>query len=951
MNDRHRISEEELLLLVTGELDPAREAETWAAVAENAELARAAARLAATLAAVRAGHAAAVSADFNARLRKQLLAEAGAEAAQALPRRRFWRLAPLPLAAAAAVLMAWSLLNVFWPAGTASSGGVAWADVVRAVNRIEFFRAVAYEESAGATRRVEAFYRHPNLWRVQGEEHGMFVLFVTPSGSGVFNVSERNWRQRSEGLDPSLLPGSVGPMPVEGRMLDAVLALVFRGKPPAGEPVKSGQAVAGQGMEVFDYAHDPNERWVRIWVMKESRLPIHMIVYQPDRNEAMRVVFDYTTPVPETCFDLRRFEKALAEKPPAKPEDVFRTGLEPIGAKPTTTQQVFDLKGGYKTPVFVSVEAADTGDLLITAQDPCNRTPQGGSVGGMYYAQLFDNWGNTFYRISADTSRNPEEPILRQAYLAVPPFKKGEGKHTVTLRYTVRGHDEGGQLNYDKILHEETVEVPPPAVKGIPGNWPEPDTLQDPLKRVHALYPFNFLRSPLKVQLAAVDPLLEKAPDDISLLFEKMQILRAYELNDDRFRLFEQNLRDRALADPFGRLDLGDMLGEYLLYLFNVGRREEFNAILARLEPAKEKLLASADRRTQATRRQIEQCRGGLAAAMAVPKALAAIEKGPRPTVEMIAHSRDGTLWLSVVRPPNRNRHTSDHSWSAPEPAKRGPWTMLSSLSVADKVFLRAKGTGDEIRLDFSAMIAPLVITSGEVPVEMARIPWSLTVRVPPPEVDTESGLAPHVPQWLPEDSRKYYVSPQLQEAATVYTSEGYALFTAEKYDAALAAYRRTLEIPREAALAHFKGNEEQYQENRRTLETHAALCLAHLGRLEEAAEIADRLAADAPKPDFTDPDRTRDGGEARWVRLEMVRWLIDQKRLQEAEKLLAQVERDRPDWRLLDSRNLATRVSYGFRGWQVSVGNWQAWRYADLTWWRLRQAQSGLRVPPADSP
>jgi hypothetical protein len=949
MNDRRHISEEELLLLVTGELDAAREAEAWAAVAEDAGLARAAARIEATLAAVRAEHAAGTSGDFNSRLRRRVLAEA--EAARPAARRRLWRLAPLPLAAAAAVLMAWSLLNVFWPAGPASSGGVAWADVVRAVNRVEFFRAVAYEESAGGTRRVEAFYRHPNLWRVQGEEHGMFVLFVTPSGSGAFNVTEGKWRQRSEGLDPSLLPGSVGPTPVEGRMLDAVLGLVFRGKPPAGEPVKSGQAVAGQGIEVFDYAHDPSERWARIWVMKESRLPIHMIVYQPDRNEAMRVVFDYTTPVPETCFDIRRFEKALAEKPPAKPEDVFRTGLEPIGAKPTTMQQVFDLKGGYKAPVFVSVEAADTGDLLITAQDPRNRTPQGGRVEGMYYAQLFDNWGNTFYRIS-DAPRNPEEPILRQAYMAVPPFKKGEGQHTVTLRYTIWGHDEGGQLNYDKILHEETVDVPPPAAQGIPGAWPESDTLRDPLKRAHALYHFHASRSPLKVQLAAVDALLEKSPDDISLLSEKMHILRAYELNDDRFRLFEQKLRDRALADPFGRGDLGDMLGEYLLYLINAGRRDEFSAILARLAPAKEALSASsADRRTGAMRRQLDQCRGALATAMAVPKALAAIEKGPSPTVEMIARSRDGTLWLSVVRPPNRNRHTSDHSWSAPEPAKRGPWTVMSSLSVADKVFLRAKGTGDEIRLDFSAMIAPLVITAGEVPFEAARIPWSMTVKVPPSEVDTESGLAPHVPQWLPEDARKYYASPQLQEAATAYASEGDVLFAAEKYDTALAAFRRTLEMPREAALAHFKGDEKQYRENRRRLETQAALCLAHLGRLDEAAAIADRLAADAPKPDFTDPERTRDGGEARWVRLEMAGWLIDQKRLPEAEKLLAQVERDRPDWRLLDSRNLATRVSYGFRGWRASFENWQAWRYADLTWWRLRQAQTGLRAPPADSP
>jgi anti-sigma factor RsiW len=78
MNDRRHISEEELLLLVTGELDAAREAEAWAAVAEDAGLARAAARIEATLAAVRAEHAAGTSGDFNSRLRRRVLAEAEA---------------------------------------------------------------------------------------------------------------------------------------------------------------------------------------------------------------------------------------------------------------------------------------------------------------------------------------------------------------------------------------------------------------------------------------------------------------------------------------------------------------------------------------------------------------------------------------------------------------------------------------------------------------------------------------------------------------------------------------------------------------------------------------------------------------------------------------------------------------------------------------------------------
>jgi hypothetical protein len=571
--------------------------------------------------------------------------------------------------------------------------------------------------------------------------------------------------------------------------------------------------------------------------------------------------------------------------------------------------------------------------------------------------QLFDNWGNTFYRITQGNRSNPDEEILKQLYLAVPPFKKGEGKHTVTLRYTLWGADEGCQLSYDKILHEETVEAPPPAGAGVPVNWPESDTLRDPLKRAHALRPFHTMRSPLKVQLATVDPLLAKSPDDSRLLFEKMTTLRLYDLDDDRFRLFEQTFKDRALADPFGQWEFGESLGEYLVYLFSVGRRDDFNAVLARLEPAREKLLASTDRHTQLLREQVQRRQGKLPMAMAIPDALAAIEKGPRPAVEMVARSRDGVLWLSVVRPPNRNRYSSDHSWSVPEVAKRGPWTPMGSLGDGDKVFLRFKGTGDEIRLDFNVMIQPLLPAPGAADdsramwMELSRIPWSMTVKVPPPEADTESGLAPHVPQWLPEDTRKHLASPQVQEAVEAYASEGHVLFTAEKYDAALAAFCRTLEVPRETALAHFKGDEKQYRENCRTLETHAALCLAHLGRLEEAATMADRLAADAPKPDVTDPEHIRDGGEARWVRLEMARWLIDQKRLPEAEKLLAQVDRDRPDWRLFDCRNLATRVSYGVRGWQPSFENWQAWKYADLTWWRLRQAETGLRAPPADSP
>jgi len=941
MNNR-RISEEELMQFVAGELDPARKAEVREALAEDANLARSARGMEATIAAIQAGATDEVSHDFNARLRRQMLAET--EAARPAPRRRLWRFLPFPLTAAAAALVAWGMLGLLWPGSQTVSTGVAWADVVRAINEVQFFHAVAYlERSGGESRRMEVFYRQPGLWRLLGEGR---VLFVAPTGSGVFDALERRWRQESDGADPSLLPGHLALTSGKDRMLDVVLAFVFRDGVPAGEAVKSEQAIAGQGMEVFDYAHDPSQQWVRISVLKESRLPIHMVVYQPDRNASMRVVFDYTTPVPETCFDRARFEKTVGEKHLTRVEDILRAGLDQINAKPTTRSQVFDLKGGYKPPALMSVESADTGDLLVVSRDPRNRSPEGSVVSGAYYKQLFDNWGNTFYRITPDRPDNPGEAVLRQVYAAVPPFSKGEGKHTVTLRYVVWGSEETGRLNYEKVIHEETVDIPPPAAKGIPVNWADAGTLHDPAERAHALYHFHISRSPLRVQLATVAGLLKQRPDDIGLLCDKIRILRLYGLDDDRFWLFEQSLKERALADPFARWDLGEVLGEYLVYLFNTGRRDEFNAILARLEPAKEKLLASTDRRTRADREQFERFQGALPVAMAIPKALEAVEKGPRPTVEMIARSRDGNAWVSIARPANLNRVSSDHSWSVPRLPKDSPWVLFSNLGVGDKVFLQMRGDSDQMRLEFDVMVLPLVLETASAPFQPARISWPMTVKVPAPSADTVDGLVRHVPQWLPEDAKKALADPAVREAANVCDADAATLFFAGKYEPALAAYRRLLDMPRETVLAQFKGDEKRYQENRRTLETYAALCLAHLGRLDEAAAAADRLAATAPQPDPAHPDRCTAGGESRWVRLEMARWLIDNKRLSEAGKLLDQIERERPDWRLFDGRFITTQVTYGIRGWQPAFQNWRAWMYADLTWWRLRQAETSLRIP-----
>ena len=206
----------------------------------------------------------------------------------------------------------------------------------------------------------------------------------------------------------------------------------------------------------------------------------------------------------------------------------------------------------------MNIESADTGDLVITAEDPHNRTPQGGRVEGTYYEQLFDNWGNTYCRLPPDSPRDGK--VLRQVYLAVPPYQRGEGRHTINLRYCVWGNDEGVNLNYDKIVSEETVEVP--RAKGIAKS--DERLLRDPLQPAHLLYHFNFGRSPLWVQLGGVDPLLAKQPEDVDLLYEKLDILRFYDLEEDRFWLFERTLKDLRAGQAVRQLAAQQLAGRLL---------------------------------------------------------------------------------------------------------------------------------------------------------------------------------------------------------------------------------------------------------------------------------------------------------------------------------------------------------------------------------------------------
>ncbi len=237
-------------------------------------------------------------------------------------------------------------------------GSIAWADVVRAVKKVDHVHISAFVQephNAAAPKmyRLDLYYQQPGQWRGQGLD---YVQFASAGGKGarIYSVKDAKWispEQSPIHLIPEDLVRDMG----DKGLLDVVLEKVFDGKPPAGEPVKNDE-LATAGIEVFDYAYDPSAMWARIWVVKDSPMPIRMKVYHPEFNDYMLVEFDYSEPEGPGFFDAVAFEKVLATNPATTDADaIYGIGSAPmaspirllLGSKPQNASQINAASGGY----------------------------------------------------------------------------------------------------------------------------------------------------------------------------------------------------------------------------------------------------------------------------------------------------------------------------------------------------------------------------------------------------------------------------------------------------------------------------------------------------------------------------------------------------------------------------------------------------------------------------
>ncbi len=856
-----------LILYVCGELDGDRQAELERQTQSDPVLAARLRDLEATMAAVRSAADEMPSADFNAALRARLADE---RASASEPPRRPGRLVRLlELAAAAGLLLAVLLLSGVLGRPTPV---LAWEDVVAAVEAVDQFHITALLQDDGREFRIDVYYRDPATWRA----HGMgIVQFVRPvpgalpdAGPGepearFYDVAKRRFVERGEiGVLP--LPDFATRM-VEGPLLEGLLRLMFRGELPPEEPVRTAQDAVRDDLEVFDYAMEPQRWWARIWVLKESRLPLRMKVFEPSSNHEILVVFDYSDPQPERFFDPDAFAAEVKERRLTRDRTIYHVGQDLVGGKPRDSAQMHEVQG-YVSPELMQIATNAEGDLMIVTDDPGNKDTRGNTVDSHCPDELRDNWGNVYVAYGSGTNVFPGPPRCYRFYVPVPPFREGEGGQRVGLRYVVDGRHFPEDWK-SREISSEWVPVPAPLFDGFPEEYARWATTRD---RAGAVDRFLNATGTLRGRLDRLQARLAQEPDSPAALRSMVYLMRRYDRSDEAYRLFERELLEPAMAGLF--VTVGDwnglLLGDYIAWLVDKGREEKALGLVARAEAALQPALKRMDElEAKDVRRKMEERRFGIYMVRGLRQTLADLEAA-RPKLTQTTYSSDGYAILEFDHSVGLTASGRPHWGWGPAVGPVPSWRRVAVRRADGRALLVAHGSGDELRLTYRPQLLPNA--TGNTP----TIRRQTVVPVPAPlELTGVELMAERFGTW------DYEVKPPSPPASRydALTAEARDHSRAGRRAEAMACYEEALLLPVADFPERVSHPENRRmgveQRMRRELRLDVARCLTELGRLPEAeAYLAETAAERRDLREIEDLDARRKE-RGKWTRLDAVLW------------------------------------------------------------------------------
>jgi hypothetical protein len=233
-------------------------------------------------------------------------------------------------------------------------------------------------------------------------------------------------------------------------------------------PLINPAAMISQDMLVFDVQSDFSPEWMRIWVLRESRLPIRIRSWDPRDGDCVDFVMSYSTEQSPDFFDPVAYEQvlldvqqgtgaggrtnlayALLNDPGGKeytPKDLFEK------AKAENASKDPDDISGYHLPKVEQAGITEYGAVWVAASQSQNRSPDGHSFYG--FSDVSDDLGRKYHSIYS--SHQTADDISTQVFVPEGyPFDSARPKE-LTLRCSV---EASGPYQKEILIGTVTVDT------------------------------------------------------------------------------------------------------------------------------------------------------------------------------------------------------------------------------------------------------------------------------------------------------------------------------------------------------------------------------------------------------------------------------------------------------------------------------------------------------------
>jgi hypothetical protein len=659
--------------------------------------------------------------------------------------RRWIRLAIAPLAAAAAIAV-----FMAWPSGQSHfPPNLAWADVVSAVMRVDHFHITSFEQRPRSVNgpkmhRMDMFYQQPGKFRLQGLDRVQFI--DDGKLTAIYDVKTQSLLI-AEKIEPNPLAGFIAQFQCDG-LLPAVISFVFRGAPPSAEPVKSTDADPTPGIEVFDYARDANSQWARIWVAKESRLPVRLKIFHPQSDGFMLVDFDYSDRQPAAFFDAGAFADGLKHVDGRDAERVYLIGTEPVaGRLPQGSSQISPAQGPFKPPVGKKAWAATNGDIAIAISSPRNYGPHGETIHARM-DNICDTWGNEYVEV---TWFMPpwigDETPMTVFFTPKTVFHVGSGERKFSMDLLIQELVPGeagsrkGKVVSRKVGRIELL-VPPADDSKMPKEAAKYLTTD---AKVSAFWIWaDESRRPLAEKEAICERWAQQAPKSLTVRLWQVNLLLEANERAKAWDLFRRELLDESLKlDVLGRSDrCCYALARYVFHLYATGEHQQGQQIVEQLRRLRAQAATNQRMWNIRYRHVFEGEYNCLYEAMQIPERLKKFDAGPKPSVGQVVAGRDGMVafelkwpglpdWCTPTGVTGFNGGGPSHYWQSPEMVVKGGKKHFGYCPNDQSLWLLVKPAGPALTVEDTIPVL------GLWSFEKIMRTWKVKIDVPAPTVDS----------------------------------------------------------------------------------------------------------------------------------------------------------------------------------------------------------------------